>query len=113
MREISPVPSYKRVTISSMNMKKSPYNKEAETTYNFSGLKKSVGGVSCAHVVEEQTTTSATSEVLFVKIRDSRVRRVTWLKRTRDEWEREFLKHCDKGDHSIYSPNTRNPPFFV
>ena len=60
------------------------------------------GGTMCI-AAEELTTTSASSEVLFVKEVDSLVHLVMQPKRTHDV--REFLKHCDKGNHSIYSPN--------
>ena len=43
------------------------------------------------------------SQVLFVKEADYQVHLVTWLKRTCDV--RELLKYCNKGDHSIESPN--------
>ena len=56
------------------------------------------GGTMCI-TVEEQMTTSAASEVLFVKDVDSPVCPVMRPKRTHDV--RKFLKHCDKGDHSI------------
>ena len=63
----------------------------------------SKGGRPHVLVVEEQNTTSAQLKVLFVKETDSPVYLVTWPKRIHDMGK--LHKDCDKGDHSIYSPN--------
>ena len=76
----------------SRNMARSPYNKEVEMVYCFSGLVKR--GATMCIVAEEQMTRSVASEVLFVKVVDSSICLVRWLKRTCDV--REFLKHCTR-----------------
>ena len=64
----------------------------------FSGLKHK-GRKPYVLTTEEWNTTSAHLKILFMKEVDSLVHIIMWPKWTCDM--REFLKHCDKGDHFV------------
>ena len=82
----------------SRDKQKSPYSKKGRNHLLFLGLESKIGRL---HVLaaEEQNTTSTQLKDLFVKEADSLVHYVIWSKRTCDVGE--FLKHNEKGDHSI------------